>query len=131
MTIATIVKGKGTKKITVRFSYKLKSEMQQDIIKLGYGLHGKSRWICEAMQEFLSRADYLTIVDNGMGINQGELNSVEAFYVDADTIVLLRKAIMEIRQQYPLFEGVQSAIIRACAVSRLLGLKNSPRGNKS
>lgn len=109
-----------TKKITVRFSKRLKSEMQNALIKSGYGLHGKSRWLKEAIRHFFLQADFIDYVENGTDINQAELSEIEAFYLDFDTIQKLKAAFLQIRVKYPLFEGVQSALIRSAVVYHLM-----------
>lgn len=109
-----------TKKITVRFPKKLKAEMQACLIKSGYGLHGKSRWLKESILAFVRQADFVDFVENGIDINQAELSAVEAFYLDQETIELLTSAIVQVRVKYPLFEGVQSALVRAAIVYTLM-----------
>lgn len=109
-----------TKKITVRFSKRLRSEMQAALIKSGYGLHGKSRWLKETVVNFLKLRDFVEYVEHGIGINQAELSEVEAFYLDTDTIQMLKDAYVKVRVQYPLFEGIQSALIRAAVVNNLM-----------
>ncbi|HEX2548649.1 MAG TPA: hypothetical protein VHM20_02385 [Gammaproteobacteria bacterium] len=109
-----------TKKITVRFPKRLKSEMQAALIKSGYGLHGKSRWLKEAIIALLKLKDFVEYVDQGISINQAELSEVEAFYFDIETIQLLKSAYLQIRAQNPLFEGPQSALIRAAVIYHLM-----------
>lgn len=109
-----------TRKLTVRFSKSLKNEMQIALIKAGYGLHGKSRWLKEALRSFLSIPNFVEYVENGIDINQAELSEVEAFYVDMYTVQLLKNAFVDVRIQNPLFEGVQSALIRAATVYQLM-----------
>jgi hypothetical protein len=111
---------KKPKKITVRFPARLKAEMQQAIITSNYGLHGKSRWLIEAISLFLKQNHYVDIVEHGININQAELCEVEAFYLDEETLVNVKKALTNVRVRYPLFEGVQSAFIRACVIYRLM-----------
>jgi hypothetical protein len=111
---------KKTKKITVRFSKRLKAEMQHALIKSGYGLHGKSRWLREAVTTFLKQANFVDYVEHGIDINQAELSEVEAFYLDSDTQQKLKQAFVEVRVKYPLFEGVQSALIRAAVIHSLI-----------
>tara|TARA_R110000868_G_C10672784_1_gene746777 strand:+ start:381 stop:731 length:351 start_codon:yes stop_codon:yes gene_type:complete len=108
------------KKITVRFPKRLRSEMQASLAKSGYGLRGKSRWMKDAISVFLSQPDFVDYVDNGIDINQAELTDVEAFYLDAETVNMLKSAFVKIRVKYPLFEGVQSALIRAAVVYNLM-----------
>lgn len=111
---------KKSKKITVRFSNRLKAEMQSALVKSGYGLHGKSRWLKETIVIFLRQPNFVDYVEHGVDINQAELNQVEAFYLDQETIKLLKTAFVDVRTKYPLFEGVQSSLIRAAVVYRLM-----------
>lgn len=111
---------KKTKKITIRFSKQLRAEMQQSIIHSNYGLHGKSRWLAEAIDLFLKQSNYVELVEHGIDINQADLSEVEAFYLNELTIDAVKKALINVRVTYPLFEGVQSALIRACVIFRLM-----------
>lgn len=111
---------KKTKKVTVRFPKSLKSEMQTALIKSGYGLHGKSRWLQETIAIFLKQNNFVEYVEHGIDINQAELSQVEAFYLDVYTIQMLKDAFIQVRVKYPLFEGVQSAFIRAAVVYGLM-----------
>lgn len=107
------------RKITVRFSNRLKTEMQKAIVQLGYGLHGKSRWLEEAITLFLTQPNYIELVETGVDINQADLIHVEAFYLDDDTLKQVKNALVNVRVKYPLFEGVQSAFVRACVIYSL------------
>lgn len=108
------------KKITVRFSKKMKAAMQASLIESGYGLHGKSRWLREAIITFLEQPNFIDYVENGDNMNQAELTEVEAFYLDSEVIALMRNASIKIREKHPLFEGVQSSLIRSGVVYRLM-----------
>lgn len=109
-----------TKKITVRFSKRLKAEMQHAIVDSNYGLHGKSRWLAEAIKNFLTQPNYLDWVEHGVSVNQADLTEVEAFYLHEETLKTIKQSLFDIRVKYPLFEGVQSALIRACIIYRLM-----------
>lgn len=111
---------KKTKKITVRFSKRLKSEMLNALVNSGYGLRGKSKWLVEAIQLFLKQSNFVELSEQGIDINQAELTEVEAFYLGPDTIDNVKKASIDIRKQHPLFEGVQSALIRSAVIYRLM-----------
>lgn len=108
------------KKVTVRFSAKLKAEMQTALIESGYGLHGKSKWLQEGIIEFLGQPSFIESVENGISMNQADLTEVEAFYFSPEIIQLLKSAYIKVRTKYPLFEGVQSAIIRSAVVHKLM-----------
>ena len=116
------------KKMTVRFSKSLKIEMQRSIIELNYGLHGKSRWLAEAIEFFLKQPNYVELVEHGIDINQADLSEVEAFYLSETTIRMVKIALTSVRVKYPLFEGVQSAFIRACVTYRLMRKNNFSLG---
>lgn len=109
-----------TKKITIRFPKRLKAEMQRTLVKSGYGLHGKSRWLKEAITTFLLLPDFIEYVESGIDINQAELSEVEAFYLDQDIMLRLKNAFVQVRVKYPLFEGVQSALIRSAVIYGLM-----------
>lgn len=111
---------KKTKKLTVRFSKRLKIEMQEALIKSGYGLHGKSRWLKTTIITFLQQPNFIDFVEHGIDINQADLTEVEAFYLDTDVIKKMKDAFVQVRVKHPLFEGVQSAFIRASVVYKLM-----------
>ena len=108
------------RKITVRFPKRLKAEMQAALIQSGYGLHGKSRWLKEAMAAFLRQPHFVDYVEQGIDINQAQLSEVEAFYLDLETMQMMKDAFVKVRVKYPLFEGVQSAFIRAAVIYSLM-----------
>lgn len=109
-----------SKRITIRVSGKLKREMQSAVIKAGYGLHGKSKWLKDSIAKFLNEKNYVDYVENGININQAELNEIEVFYLNQETLSLLNAALVEVRVRYPLFEGVKSAFIRSAIVYQLM-----------
>jgi predicted DNA-binding protein len=111
---------KKTKKVTVRFAKRLKAEMLNALVHSGYGLRGKSKWVAEAIHLFLKQSNFVEFAEQGIDINQAELTEIEAFYLDHDVIERVKKASIAIRKQYPLFEGVQSALIRAAVIYRLM-----------
>lgn len=115
-----LMQEKKIKKVTIRFSSRLKSEMQTALIKSGYGLRGKSKWLAEAIQLFIQQSNFVEFAEQGMDINQAELTVVEAFYLDFVTLGCVTAALIDIRKQDPLFKGVQSALIRAAVIYRLM-----------
>lgn len=117
-----------SKKITVRFPQTLRAAMHTAMMQSGYGAHAKSRWIIEAMHGLLLQENLLDFVENGIDIHQSDLFNIEAFYLDPLTEQKLKLALVKIRKEQPLFEGVQSAFIRACVIYRLLFPKKFPQG---
>ena len=111
---------KKSKKITIRFSKQLRTEMQHAIINSSYGLNGKSRWLADSIDFFTRQSNYIDLVEHGIDINQADLCTVEAFYLAEETLIIMKNALIKVRVRYPLFEGVQSAFIRACVTYRLM-----------
>ena len=109
-----------TKKITVRFSHKLKQAMEKEIIENGYGMHGKSRWVSEAIISLSNITNLNELIEDGENINQGTLGIVEAFYIPESTFRILRRLMLNARKHNPLLEGVQSSIIRASVINKLI-----------
>ncbi|EKD70664.1 MAG: hypothetical protein ACD_46C00455G0002 [uncultured bacterium] len=115
-----MVTAKKIKKITVRFSKRLQQEMQTNLVQLGYGLRGKSRWLKDTINRFLNKNNYIDYVEQGVALNQAELTEIEAFYLDETIIYKIQAAFIQIRKQHPLFEGVQSALIRSAIIYQLM-----------
>jgi len=111
---------KKSKKITIRVSSRLRGEVQSAVNKAGFGSRGKSKWLKQAIANFLKDPNFVDYVEHGTDINQAELNQVEAFYIDQETILKLKEAVLTVRVKYPMFEGVQSALIRAAIVYSLM-----------
>ncbi len=109
-----------TKKITVRFSNKMKREMEKDIIENGYGMHGKSKWVSEAITALSVLSNLNELIEDGENINQGILESVEAFYLSENTMTVLKELMIKARRYNPMLVGVQSSIIRASVINKLI-----------
>lgn len=114
---------KSKKKITVRISRKMKNEMEKNIIASGYGLHGKSKWLSDAILSFNGMPNKLEFITEGEDIHQGLLELVEAFYLSEEINKTLRTLMINARKEAPLLKGVQSSIIRACVIAKLAGIK--------
>ncbi len=92
--------------------------MQQQIISDGYGMRGKSKWIIEAIEYFLRLPDYPSLTDIADDMEQ--LNDVISIRVPDNLLILIDRAIIEVRRQYPIMEGVKSNMIRASIIQRLI-----------
>jgi len=84
-----------------------------------YGKRGKSRWICEAIENLLKKEDFIELVQ--LDITPANLCQYPEQFTATQTIRnLLDKKIIECRRECPQLEGVQSAIIRTAVIQRLL-----------
>jgi len=87
-----------------------------------YGKKGKSKWIKEAIADLVNMDTGLASV--GLGEDYEVQDAQDVLVMDVETFQNLEAAMTMIRRQDPLFEGVQSAVIRA-AIRKRLSSRNS------
>jgi hypothetical protein len=103
---------------SIKLQKNLHRRLQQRIIEDGYGMRGKSKWIIESIESLLQLTDYPSLVD--IAENMDQLNDIVSIRVPEDTMLRIEQAIVHVRKQYPIIEGVKSNLIRASIVQRLL-----------
>ena len=108
-------------KITFNMPKQMNLEVRAKVIEDEYGMRGKSLWIQEAVESLLNMSGFEDYVSYS--------NEMERFDV-VDSVVFPRsvklsieKAVVAVRIKYPALEGVQSHILRAAILQRLLGHK--------
>ena len=106
------------KKTTYRLPAGLRASMLASVAR-EYGKKGKSRWIKEAIAELVARDAGLSSV--GLGEDYETHDTSDVLVMDGAALEQLQGAMTLIRRQDPLFEGVQSAVIRAAIRRRLVG----------
>ena len=82
------------------------------------GKKGKSRWIHIAIEELFESDPILQSVGQGEDLNVNDATDV--INITPELRDRIETAILKLRRQDPLMEGVQSAIIRA-AIRQKLG----------
>jgi len=94
--------------------------MQSKVVVDGFGLRGKSQWICEAVEELLDREGWTDeIIGDYVFINDGQ----ESIILTDDIVDRINSAIPEAIKAYPhLKGGAQSAIIRTAINARIMEL---------
>ena len=119
------------KKIKISFALPagLQKDLKERMIKDGYDLKGKSKWVAEAVQNLLSTREYVDLVKIGDEIHN--LGKLESVLIDRDLKAEVNKAAITIRIQYPDIEGVQSNIFRTAIIQRLLSGSFPPTGNEA
>lgn len=103
---------------SLKLQKKLHYRLQQRIIEDGYGMRGKSQWITEAIEFFLQLADFPTLVDIADELDQ--LSDIVSIRLPEELMLRIEQAIVQVRKQYPIIEGVKSNLIRASIIQRLL-----------
>ena len=96
----------------------IKQEMLSSIVRDGYGLRGKSKWVSEAIDTLLNMPnfmDYLKLADE-----MSQLTEPEVIQIPKDLRNKLDNSIIQVRRSLPSLDGVQSSIIRTSIIQRIL-----------
>ena len=96
----------------------LKNELRERVIKDGYGLRGKSKWISEAIEQLLEFRDFLELI--GYSDEMHGFDEMETAVIEYPLKLKLDKAIIQIRTEFPTLEGVKSRIMRTAVLQRIL-----------
>jgi len=105
-------------RVTFVINEQLQQELQECIIRDRYGLRGKSRWVCEAISQLLEIKTFIELVNYSTTMHN--FNRKETVVIDESLKIILNDAIVQVRKEYPTFEGVQSSIIRTAIIQRLI-----------
>jgi metal-responsive CopG/Arc/MetJ family transcriptional regulator len=106
------------KRISVIMSNNAVKEIHAKMLEEGYSLREKSKWISEAIEDFLTLKEYQSLVEMAELVN--DLTKNETIYITPDIEDKLDEAIIKVRTQYPTLEGVKSLIVRASIIRRLV-----------
>lgn len=93
-------------------------EIHARMLDEDYSLREKSKWISEAIEDFLLLKEYQSLVEMAELVE--DLAKTETVYITPELEEKLEEAIVKVRQQYPILEGVKSLIVRASIVRRLV-----------
>jgi hypothetical protein len=120
-------KTKSTK--SFKIPHNLEIKMNKKLVADGYGLRGKSKWICDSLKAFLSE-DEDFIMDCIQYVDDLEnLEKTVSFRSSEEVDILLSSWLIKSRKKIPELEGVKSKIIRASILQALLSppMKNATR----
>lgn len=109
---------KKTLMTSVKLQKKLHLTLQKRIVADGYGMHGKSKWIIESIESLLDLDDFPSLVE--IADVMENLDEVVSIRVPESLMTRMEDAVMTVRKQFPLIEGVKSNLIRASIMQRLL-----------
>ena len=109
---------KKTLMTSVKLQKNMHLKLQKHIVSEGYGMHGKSKWIIESIESLLSYDDFPSLAE--IADVMEKLDEVVSIRIPATLMTKMDDAVIKIRKQYPLIEGVKSNLIRASIIQRLL-----------
>ena len=93
-------------------------DVRENMISQGYDLKGKSKWVSEAVHSLLETTNFSELVN--INDQMQGFEKLDSITVAPELKAKLDNAIVEIRRNFPLIEGVQSKILRTAIVQRLL-----------
>ncbi len=104
-------------KTTITLPEKLKIDIDRRVISDGYGFRGKSKWVSEAIEDFLGLENFIEYVEME---DLSNLDDRMSFSIDYLLETSISEAIISVRRIYPHLEGVKSKILRTALVQRLV-----------
>lgn len=105
-------------KIAFALPQSLKSEILECVVKEGYGLRGKSKWIYESIESLLLIKDYPKLINYNDEMHG--FNDIEFIVIDHKLKLEIDNAVLQVRTKYPMLEGVKSRILRTAVMQRIL-----------
>ena len=105
-------------KITFVLPDNLQRECREQIIRDGYDMRGKSKWIIEGIEQLLALRNYPELVH--LNDEMKGFEKLESVVISKSLKKFLDAAIIHVRRTYPAMEGVQSRIFRTAILQRLL-----------
>jgi hypothetical protein len=103
---------------SVKIQKQLHQLMLEHIIKNGYGMRGKSKWIVEAIQNLIELPNYVDFVD--IADEATSLDEIISLRMPKSVFSQLEIALIEVRKKFPEMEAVKSKLVRASITQRLL-----------
>ena len=104
--------------ISVKIPGRLNEQLAMQIVKDGYGLRGKSRWLCEAIEKFIELKDFVELIE--VASESLENTKSISFRISEELLNKMQNSIITARKQNPLLDAVQSNLVRAGIYQRLI-----------
>jgi hypothetical protein len=106
------------KRLSVILSDNAVKEIHTSMLEEGYSLREKSKWIVEAIEDFLKLKNYQPLVEMAELVD--DLVKPVTICITQTLEEQLDEAIIIVRKAYPALEGVKSLIVRASIIRRLV-----------
>ncbi len=109
---------KQTKTTSIRLPLDLEKRMLSTIVSDGYGLRGKSKWMQEAISDFLKIPNFEEYVD--IASEMTGLSKTISLRINLDLWESLEESVEVVRKKNPLLDAARSNLIRASIFQKLL-----------
>ena len=111
---------KSATSVTIKLPEDIHQKILERIIHDKYGMRGKSKWIIEALNNFLKLSDYPDFVCIGEEMDEVEMRGIITVRIPNELYEKFEKAVIEVRKKHPAMEGVKSKILRTSLIQRLI-----------
>lgn len=105
-------------KITFAIHSSLKHELRERIIKDGYGLREKSKWLSEAVESLFTIKNFPRLIS--YNDEMCNFDQMETASIDYALKLKIDESIIQIRKEFPTLEGLRSRIMRTAILQRIL-----------
>jgi metal-responsive CopG/Arc/MetJ family transcriptional regulator len=103
---------------SIKIQKTLNYNLLERVIRDGYGMRGKSKWIAEAIEKFLEIKNYPYLVN--IAVEVSNLEEIISIRLPQDLFQRIEEAVITTRKEYPAMEAVQSHLIRSSIMQRLI-----------
>ena len=103
---------------SIKVTEPINKKISEQVVRDGYGMRGKSRWIVEAIENFLELENFPELVDIAADMEQ--LSAFVSIRIPEDVRDKIDEAVVVVREKHPTLEGVRSNIIRASILQRMI-----------
>jgi hypothetical protein len=114
-----MLESSSVRKITVKLPSSLKLSLPVQILKDGYNMRQKSKWVVEAINELLSRNGWEGALLSELMVTP---NTQDVFSVPEIVVNKINQEVHRVALLNPSLNASKSSIIRAAINRRMLGL---------
>lgn len=105
---------------SVKVPRTMHDKLIQAVVMQNYGLRGKTKWVIEAITDFLSKPEQFFSEQADYAREMRDLDVVLSLRLPDTIMRSLEDAVIIVRKYYPAMEGVKSNIVRAAILQKLV-----------
>lgn len=117
------IKTNSIHKITVALPSSLKMSLPSQILKDGYNMRQKSKWVVEAIISLISKEGWENVLLSELMVSP---DAQDVYSIPEDVVAIMNKEVHRVALANPSLNVNRSSIIRAAINRRLLGFYKSP-----
>lgn len=114
---------------TIKIPKDLEQKILKAVVERGYGFHGKSKWISEAIEGLLGLPNMVELVDVASVMEINTPQKILSVRLPLETSKRIEDSVIRVRKEFPAMEGVKSNILRASIIQKLI--RDADYGNRN